>query len=143
MPTSFQLFYFNYLVQSIVSFSLYAQPRQYFSSKSPFTVSLCHKKYNSFVLCENAMLAKLAILNLDESNTCITYLLRPRETVCFVALTPPLWRGHKTCCFPEVSVNKCSHTPLRDAAHSSLTFNKKYLILTNKDRNKYQPGSSC
>ena len=66
MPTSFQLFYFNYLVQSIVSFSLYAQPRQYFSSKSPFTVSLCHKKYNSFVLCENAMLAKLAILNLDE-----------------------------------------------------------------------------
>ena len=36
----------------------------------------------------------------------ITYLLGPRETVCFVDPRRRS-RGHKTHCFPEVSVNKC------------------------------------
>jgi hypothetical protein len=41
----------------------------------------------------------------------ITYLLRPRETLCFVDPRPPLLqrsRGHKTHCFPKVSVNTVS-----------------------------------
>jgi hypothetical protein len=35
----------------------------------------------------------------SETQIFITYLLRPRETVCFVDPRPPL--------LPEVSVNKC------------------------------------
>ena len=36
----------------------------------------------------------------------ITYLLRLRETVCFVDPRPPV-EGPQNTLFPEVSVNKC------------------------------------
>ena len=36
----------------------------------------------------------------------ITYLLRPRKQ-CVLWTRDRCWRGHKTHCFPEVSVNKC------------------------------------
>jgi hypothetical protein len=64
--------------------------------------------------CPTKMQARL-----DEIEIFITYLLGPRETVCFVdprdhrrfsgqsGGQQRRSRGHKTHCFPEVSVNKC------------------------------------
>ena len=57
------------------------------------------------VVCAYRVLVMRKCVITSESELFITYLLRPRETVCFVDPRPSMF--HKTHCFPEVSVNKC------------------------------------